>query len=64
MAIVVNQTDPIVQTRAARGFALLSIAFSLFLIPAQYLATRETKDVCVPLKSVPNMSLLAERNHN
>ena len=33
------------KTRAAKGFALLSVAFSVFIIPATYLASGEINDV-------------------
>lgn len=32
-----------VQTRAAKGFAILSILFVLFLVPIERVASRETK---------------------
>ena len=41
----IHVADAPQQTRAAKGFALLSIGFSFFIIPAHYLATRETTDV-------------------
>lgn len=33
------------QTRATKGFAILSVVFSLFIVPARYLASLETQAV-------------------
>ena len=37
--------EPLQQTRAAKGFAILSVVFSFFIVPAQYLARHETDEV-------------------